>query len=500
MSTSLTSKISKLKQNLKKSSCLGETRPIDPLSISTSSHELSVVETVNQNVATKSEIKKKDFHTTSKCGQPGIASLNSKEQTNCNQQTDNNENNIIALNPHCDETKRSVEPPATVSVKCSEEDLGGSFSADWLQCYEESLGRNVFINKTTGLSSYSAPVEEMKTVCTTDLTTTAINFFCSDGDDDDDCGSSDLQSLFSQWENPVFARHPAVAVDVSSEQSDTVAVKIHNILYPYRFTKEMIHSMKVLQQVDNKFIACLINTKMDESGDQDGNLLVLVDQHAAHERVRLEQLIADSYEPVPGDSGKRKLKVSLVSPPLELDVTEENYRLLRVLAGSLENVGLSLSFLDSRVPRVLVAKVPLCFVEKEANETQRGRSTVAKILVELLQMARGARGTVPLTVLKVLASQACHGAVKFNDPLSLEECRHLVQALSHCHLPFQCAHGRPSLLPLADLRHLEPEEQVSMKPNLRLLKRRHRAWELYGKQTELHSTSDVHEINKALYT
>ena len=34
------------------------------------------------------------------------------------------------------------------------------------------------------------------------------------------------------------------------------------------------------------------------------------------------------------------------------------------------------------------------------------------------------------------------GAVKFGEPLGLDECRELVLNLSKCQLPFQCAHGR----------------------------------------------------------
>lgn len=36
-----------------------------------------------------------------------------------------------------------------------------------------------------------------------------------------------------------------VAVDVTSGQAEGLAVKIHNILFPYRFTKNMIHTMRV---------------------------------------------------------------------------------------------------------------------------------------------------------------------------------------------------------------------------------------------------------------
>lgn len=39
----------------------------------------------------------------------------------------------------------------------------------------------------------------------------------------------------------------------------------------------------------------------------------------------------------------------------------------------------------------------------------------------------------------------------FNDHLSKGECTTLVKTLASCAFPFQCAHGRPSMIPLADL-------------------------------------------------
>ncbi|XP_044292012.1 DNA mismatch repair protein Mlh3 isoform X1 [Varanus komodoensis] len=400
-------------------------------------------------------------------------------------------------------------------------------SSKWFHQFDASLGKIVYINKVTGLSTYSAPSEEPQAICTKDISTMAVNviengFQCrcypfrsefivpflprpqkersltSQGFRDTQ-GES-LQSLFSEWDNPVFARCPEVAVDVSSRQADSLAVKIHNILYPYRFTKKMIESMQVLNQVDNKFIACLINTRADEKEETDGNLLVLVDQHAAHERVRLEQLIKDSYEKQPEALGKKKLLASTVCPALEIEITEDQRRLLGCYHKSLEDLGLELFFPKNNSSQILVGKVPLCFVEREANELRRGRQTVAKSIVqefiheqvELLQTTGGAQTALPLTVLKVLASQACHGAIKFNDSLTLEESCHLMEALSCCQLPFQCAHGRPSMLPLADVDHLQQESQP--KPNLAKLRRMTKAWQLFGKEKE----SDCASVNSIL--
>ncbi|XP_030212153.1 DNA mismatch repair protein Mlh3 isoform X2 [Gadus morhua] len=302
-----------------------------------------------------------------------------------------------------------------------------------------------------------------------------------------------LSSMYSKWKNPVFDRPPVVGVDVCSDQADGLAVKIHNILFPYRCSKAMITSMKVIHQVDKKFLACLINTRDTEYAQDpgtEGNLLVLVDQHAAHERVRLEKLIADSYEDDPDTPGQRRLCSSSVAPPLELSVTEEELRLLRGCQAPLRGLGLQLELPTTGAPRVLVGRVPLCFTEKEHNEVRRGRPSVIKAVVEeylrdqleIFCSTGSVRGTLPLAVLRVLASLACHGAIKFNDVLSLDECHSLVGSLSSCQLPFQCAHGRPSIAPLADTLFLEGDEKETQRPNLGRLRRMYKAWELYGRR------------------
>jgi DNA mismatch repair ATPase MutL len=62
-----------------------------------------------------------------------------------------------------------------------------------------------------------------------------------------------------------------------------------------------------------------------------------------------------------------------------------------------------------------------------------------------------AAGARPPAVTRALHSKACRGAVMFGDPLSLPECARLLRLLTTCRLPFQCAHGRPSVLPLVTL-------------------------------------------------
>ncbi|CAN9502193.1 unnamed protein product [Ophioblennius macclurei] len=363
-------------------------------------------------------------------------------------------------------------------------------ASDWMPHYDTAVGKTVYVNRVTGLSRYEEPaVDDTEVRCTSDITNMAVCVITETDDGGND--SNSLSSLYSKWKNPVFVHPPAVGVDISSGQADGLVVKIHNILFPYRFSKAMIHSMKVINQVDKKFLACLIDTREEEQparAETEGNLLVLVDQHAAHERVRLESLVADSYEDDPEVTGERRLCSSNILPPLQISVTEEEMRLLRSCQSHLRTLGLEVSFSQAAEPQLLVAKVPLCFTEKEHNELRRGRPSVIKSVVEeyiqeqmeLLRSAGRVRGTLPLTVLKVLASLACHGAVKFNSSLSKDECHSLVSSLSSCQLPFQCAHGRPSIVPLVDVLHLEKDQTELQKPNLRKLRRMYKAWQLFG--------------------
>ncbi|XP_041809063.1 DNA mismatch repair protein Mlh3 isoform X2 [Chelmon rostratus] len=391
---------------------------------------------------------------------------------------------------HCESALNPEPVPGCSTSPQLTERQDGSASGDWLHLYDTSVGRTVYVNKVTGLSRYEdPPTEETQVCCTSDITNMAVSVF-SEMDDSVESSNS-LTSLYSKWNNPVFVRPPMVGVDISSGQADGLAVKVHNILFPYRFSKAMIRSMKVVHQVDKKFLACLINTRDEKPAaltETEGNLLVLVDQHAAHERVRLENLVADSYEDDPDAPGERRLCSSTILPPLVISVTEEELRLLRSCQPHLRSLGLEVKFSHAADPQVLVGKVPLCFMEKESNEVRRGRPSVIKPIleeylreqIELLRSTGRVRGTLPLTVLKVLASLACHGAIKFNDSLSRDECYSLVASLSSCHLPFQCAHGRPSIAPLVDILHLDKDQKELQKPNLQKLRRMYKAWELYG--------------------
>ncbi|XP_078589842.1 DNA mismatch repair protein Mlh3-like isoform X1 [Branchiostoma floridae x Branchiostoma japonicum] len=296
---------------------------------------------------------------------------------------------------------------------------------------------------------------------------------------DESDNEESVAQLWNSWENPVFSRTERSILNVAGGTGGTARVR--TVIQPYRFSRDMLDSIQIIGQVDNKFIACMMKySDHNFTTSSVPNLLVLIDQHAAHERVRLERLHDDLYEVDPG-SPHQRLKFSHVIPPLEVPLPAEELRLLQAYKSAFERLGLNFSTDTNKMNTATVSSLPCCVVEREYNERKRGRLAVAVELVEclikehleLLKTTDGAGATLPPTLHRILNSQACHGAIKFGDPLEEADCADLIRCLSKCNLPFQCAHGRPSIIPIIDLTsplQMEEQPQECSRPNLWKLK------------------------------
>jgi len=76
-----------------------------------------------------------------------------------------------------------------------------------------------------------------------------------------------------------------------------------------------------------------------------------------------------------------------------------------------------------------------------------------KALLEYLRViaATGSPAQPPPQVHRILASKACRRAIMFGDMLDATQCQALLTKLAGCAMPFQCAHGRPSIAPMLQL-------------------------------------------------
>jgi DNA mismatch repair protein MutL len=162
----------------------------------------------------------------------------------------------------------------------------------------------------------------------------------------------------------------------------------------------------------------------------DAEGMLLIDQHAAHERI-----LFDKYRKL---EQTRAAESQQLLMPETFDLTPAQAAAFDAVAGELETYGFSLMRLSGRT--VAIKAVPADLPAAEA------RNMLAEILETVDAERRGvARETVRE---RVAASLACHAAIKVNMPLAPEKMRWLIDRLLTTSSPTTCPHGRPAILRL----------------------------------------------------
>jgi DNA mismatch repair protein MutL len=163
--------------------------------------------------------------------------------------------------------------------------------------------------------------------------------------------------------------------------------------------------------------------------DDDG--LLLIDQHAAHERV-----LFDKYHAL---EGQRQAESQNLLLPETFDLTPAQAAAFDQVSAELETYGFGLMRLSGRT--VAVKAVPADLPAGEA------RSMLMEVLETVDAEKRGsARATLREGIAASLARRA---AIKANTPLATEKMRWLIDRLLNTSSPTTCPHGHPTILRLA---------------------------------------------------
>jgi DNA mismatch repair protein MutL len=159
--------------------------------------------------------------------------------------------------------------------------------------------------------------------------------------------------------------------------------------------------------------------------------LVLVDQHAAHERILFEELRRRMEEQgVP--TQKLLLPQTFDVPPRDADWIERNISILQKMGIGIESFGPGTFKIDS-LPGFLSVSDPAQFMRKVIDDLRSaGNSTSPMRLGE-----------------EMIAKTVCRHAVKANDPLRYPEIEKLIRDLLECDLPYCCPHGRPTMIQIS---------------------------------------------------
>ena len=184
-------------------------------------------------------------------------------------------------------------------------------------------------------------------------------------------------------------------------------------------TGQQLRAMQVAGQVHGSLI--LVE---DERG------LYLIDQHRAHERAIYELLCRQQVE---GRAGQ------LLLEPLHIELSRQQLARLEPRLPELATLGFSCEWFGGR--SFIVRSVPA--IPETAD--------LSALIEDLLDLAAGDESDWQH---RLLTSVACRAATRRGRPLTVEQCRELVNLLAGTDSPAVCPHGSPIILHLSD-RFLE---------------------------------------------
>ncbi len=169
-----------------------------------------------------------------------------------------------------------------------------------------------------------------------------------------------------------------------------------------------------LGQVSDCFILC-----------KRGMDLFIIDQHAAHERVRYDRLAARA-EGIP---------VQEILVPYLIHADMEDMDILEDQRSELERLGITFEQAGPDVIRITGSPEDLSQTEME------------RVMKDILLAFHEQNVPSPETMRhRMMAYAACRGAVKRGDPLNIRQMKELITDLFHTTRPFVCPHGRPTIV------------------------------------------------------
>jgi DNA mismatch repair protein MutL len=218
-------------------------------------------------------------------------------------------------------------------------------------------------------------------------------------------GAAPVQSGMSlgvqEQVNRYAALHPPAAMSPSGTQSAEAEDD-----FPLGFALAQLHGVFILAQ------------------NNEG--LVLVDMHAAHERITYEGL-KDARQGEGIRSQPLLVPVSLDVSEREADVCEERQDWFRALGFEAGRMGRE---------RIAVRQVPALLAESDVA------ALVRDVLSDLLE--HGSSQRIQDSVNELLSTMACHGSIRANRRLTINEMNALLREMERTERSGQCNHGRPT--------------------------------------------------------
>jgi DNA mismatch repair protein MutL len=163
--------------------------------------------------------------------------------------------------------------------------------------------------------------------------------------------------------------------------------------------------------------------------------LYIIDQHAAHERILLEEMVAEMKTRA-ATSQLLLSPLPLECAPREREAIEDRLDLLRAIGFDLEPFGPA-TLLVRAVPGPL------------AKQDHSSADDLRELLLEVAGYQESGGGHSETWEEHALANVACKAAIKAGHALSSEEMRALIGQLEQVDARYSCCHGRPTMVHLS---------------------------------------------------
>lgn len=196
---------------------------------------------------------------------------------------------------------------------------------------------------------------------------------------------------------------------------------------PSTFAEERLEMPEIIPrcQIGNSYILC----EQDEA-------LIIVDQHAAHERIRYTEIIKQ-FESAQKTVQPLLMPVHLELSHQEMAILQSNLELVQGMGFEIEPFGgntFAVNAIPSYSAKEDISQLIMGLIDDLSNNAMKGDLQERKE--------------------RALKYMACRSAVKFGDPLSSEEQKALLKQLQAVAQPATCPHGRPTMLTM-DFDELE---------------------------------------------
>ncbi len=210
------------------------------------------------------------------------------------------------------------------------------------------------------------------------------------------------------------AREVQNAFDFSKQ---ILAERDHTIIEESK--TEVEKSIRPVVQIANSYIVA----ESDEG-------LILIDQHAAHEKVRFEELM-DQFE-----NQQKSVQPLLVPQNIELSgeeavLIEDNLSIFEDLGFQIENFG---------GKTFIIYAVPLFLAKEAVDEVVKG------VLDDLINQKSPSK--LQGRTEEILTYMSCRSAIKFGQKLNMPEMEALIDQMETLKRPYTCPHGRPTMIKL----------------------------------------------------